>query len=459
MSTRKIIIGIVLLSLGAAGYSQPYKPAPENLRNRKEFAAERFGIFLHWGIYSTFAQGEWYLNTGKLDKDEYAKAASAFYPHLFNASDWVKAFKDAGAGYVCLTSRHHDGFSMFDTKTSAYDIVDATPFKRDVSGELVKACREQGVAFHFYYSQLDWIREDYPLGRTGHDTGRKGDAQDYDSYFSFMKQQLHELITNYDPRAIWFDGYWDHDSDKTPFDWRMPELYSYIHSLKPSCLICNNHHIAVIAGEDFQAFEKDLPGQNTTGFAPDQKVSDVLPLEMCQTMNGMWGYKVADQNYKSVAQLVQLLSRCVSMNTNLLLNIGPQPDGALPALALDRLRGIGEWMRANGAAIRGCGPGPVAGQDWGVSTAPTADALAAMPVRTKAERAAKSALARTFYLHVFQAPDAILEIPVAAKSRIGSVTTLADGAPLAFRKVGDKLFITLPAELEPSDHVVKVVLR
>lgn len=440
MRMYRIIITILFLLPCTAGYSQKYKPTAENLRNRQKFSEERFGIFLHWGLYSTFAQGEWYLNSGKLDKDEYAKAASAFYPHLYNASAWVEAFKNAGAGYVCLTSRHHDGFSMFDTKASDYDIVDATPFKRDVAGELAQACREQGVALHFYYSQLDWIREDYPLGRTGHDTGRKGDRQDYAGYFAFMKQQLGELIHNYGPRAIWFDGYWDHDKDAVPFDWKMPELYRYIHSLDPSCLICNNHHIAVIEGEDFQAFEKDLPGGNTTGFAPDQKVSDVLPLEMCETMNGMWGYKVADRNYKSVPRLIRLLATCVSMNSNLLLNIGPQPDGELPAMALARLRGIGEWMRVNGASIRGCGPGPMASQDWGVSTAPVNDP-------------------KTFYLHVFDFPGTILEIPVAGRSRVRAVTALRSGSPLAFRKVKDKLFITLPSELDESDFVVQVTMR
>ncbi len=436
---RSLALSLSLLACTAA-HSQSYTPTPENVAARQEFKNERFGIFLHWGIYSTFAQGEWYLNTGKLNKDEYAKAASAFYPHLFNAAEWVKAFKEAGAGYVCLTSRHHDGFSMFDTKTSGYDIVDATPFKRDVTGELSQACREQGVAFHLYYSLLDWIREDYPLGRTGHDTGRKGDRQDYSAYFAFMQQQLAELINQYHPRAIWFDGYWDHNQDTVPFDWRMPELYRYIHGLDPACLICNNHHIAVIPGEDFQAFEKDLPGGNTTGFAPDQKVSDELPLEMCQTLNGMWGYKVADQNYKTVPQLVQLLATCVSMNSNLLLNIGPQPNGELPALALDRLRGIGAWMDTNGASIRGCGPGPVASADWGVSTAPTRDK-------------------KTFYLHLFKSPGAIFEIPLAGKGRLRTVTALKDNTQLPYKRVKDKLFISLPSELDPSDYVIRVTMR
>ena len=181
---------------------------------------------------------------------------------------------------------------------------------------------------HYYYSLLDWMREDYPVGRTGHDTGRKGNMQNYDSYFNFMKQQVKELLTNYAPiRAVWFDGYWDHDSDKTPFDWRMPEFYEYIHSIQPDCLIGNNHHIATIEGEDFQMFEQDLPGQNTSGFAPNQIVSDIMPLEMCMTMNKSWGYNVKDQEYKSVSKIIQTLATAVSLNSNLLLNIGPRADG------------------------------------------------------------------------------------------------------------------------------------
>lgn len=220
-----------MLSLAsAASFAQTYTPTKENVQNRQEFARERFGIFLHWGIYASYAQGEWYLQTGKLNKDEYAKAAGGFYPAGYNACEWVKAFKDAGAEYVTITSRHHDGFSMYDTKGSDYNIVKKTPWGKDVLKDLADACHDQGMYLHYYYSLLDWMREDYPVGRTGHDTGRKGNMQNYDSYFNFMKQQVKELLTNYATiRAVWFDGYWDHDSDKTPFDWRMPEFYEYIH--------------------------------------------------------------------------------------------------------------------------------------------------------------------------------------------------------------------------------------
>ncbi|MBQ2150818.1 MAG: alpha-L-fucosidase [Bacteroidales bacterium] len=434
-----MIAGAMLLASTCA-FAQAYLPSEGNIRERKEFVKERFGIFLHWGIYASYAQGEWYMNTGKLNAGEYAKAASGFYPAAYDASAWVKAFKDAGAEYVTITSRHHDGFSMFATKQSDYNIVDATPFKRDVIKELADACHEQGLKLQFYYSILDWTRDDYPLGESGRNAGRRTDRQDYDHYLAFMKAQCKELMENYAPvRALWFDGYWDHKRDSIPFDWKMPEFYSYLHSLNPDVLIGNNHHILPIEGEDFQMFERDLPGQNTAGFSEGQEIG-TLPLEMCQTMNHSWGYSVSDQDYKSIKDLVCKLAQCVSLNTNLLLNIGPQANGELPQAALDRLKGIGEWMRVNGESIKGCGPGPLAEQEWGVTTAPIGNP-------------------KTFYLHVFENPGAVIEIPVAKKAKVKAVTALYDGKPLVFKKFKDRLLVTLPANLPDTDYVIRIVQK
>ncbi len=360
---KKLLVFVMLLS--CLTIRAQYVPTPENIQARQEFDGFRFGIFLHWGIYSGFAQGEWYLNTGKLNKDEYAKAASCFYPILFDANQWIKAIKASGAKYITFTSRHHDSFSMYKTNESNYNIVDATPFKRDVLGELAEACRKEGIQFHLYYSILDWIREDYPLGRTGHDTGRTL-KPNYDTYFQFMKNQVRELLTNYpNVAALWLDGWWDHNKDVPAFDWRMPEFYRYIHAIKPACLIGNNHHVSPIEGEDFQMFERDLPGENKAGLS-GQEISK-LPLEMCQTMNGMWGYKVADQDYKSVDELITLIINAAAKGCNLLLNIGPQPNGELPALALDRLQGIGKWMNVYGETIYGTQRG-IDDAPWGVTT-------------------------------------------------------------------------------------------
>lgn len=366
MNMKRILMAGALAVMTCLPMMAQYVPSEDNLKAREEFEADRFGIFLHWGIYSMFAQGEWYLNSG-LDHTEYAKAASAFYPIQFNAREWVKSIKASGAKYITFTSRHHDGFSMYHTAESPYNIVDATPFERDVIGELAEACQEEGIRLHLYYSILDWIRPDYPVGRTGLNTGKER-RPDYPHYLQFMKNQVSELLTNYpNVEGLWFDGYWDHDSDSVPFNWRMPEFYRFIHSIKPRCLIGNNHHEATIEGEDFQMFERDLPGENTTGWADNQVVSQ-LPLEMCQTMNGMWGYKVADQNYKSSAELIQLLVKAASKGSNLLLNIGPQPNGELPATALDRLHDMGQWLKEYGETVYGSKAGPTGDMPWGVST-------------------------------------------------------------------------------------------
>lgn len=335
---------------------------------RKEFAEDRFGIFIHWGIYSMFAQGEWYLQNAGLDRDEYAKAADAFYPHRFDAKAWVAAVKASGAKYICFTTRHHDSFSMWDTAQSEYNIVDATPFKRDVLKELARECRKQGIALHLYYSHADWSRDDYPRGRTAKGvTGRNAELINWPSYYDFMNRQITELLTDYGPiRAIWFDGWWDHDEDVTPFDWQLDEQYALVHKLQPTCLVANNHHQVPFEGEDIQIFERDLPGENTHGLS-GQAISR-LPLETCQTMNGMWGYKVIDQNYKSVDTLIRYLVSAAGKGANLLLNVGPQPNGELPEAAVERMKAMGEWLSVNGETVYATEAGDIAQQEWGCTT-------------------------------------------------------------------------------------------
>ena len=344
-----------------------YVPAEGNLKARQEFADSKLGIFIHWGIYSMFAQGEWYMTNANIDNKEYAKAASAFYPIRFDAKEWVSAIKAAGAKYICFTSRHHDGFSMWDTEQSPYNIVDATPFGRDVIKELADECHRQDIKLHFYYSHIDWTRDDYPAGRTGRGTGKDLTKADWPAYYAFMNRQLTELLTNYgEVGAIWFDGVWDHDQDTIPFDWQLEEQYALIHRLQPACLVGNNHHQTPVEGEDIQIFERDLPGENKAGLS-GQAISR-LPLETCQTMNGMWGYKIIDQNYKSPETLIRYLVSTSGKGANLLLNIGPQPNGELPAAALDRLQAIGEWTSRYGETIYGTTAGDIKAQEWGVTT-------------------------------------------------------------------------------------------
>lgn len=430
----RLFTSFCALVIATGAFAQAgYRPAPENLLSRSQFADCRFGIFLHWGLYAMLAQGEWAMTNHNLNYREYEKLAGGFYPSKFDADAWAEAFRQAGARYVCFTTRHHDGFSMFRTAQTPYNIVDATPFARDAVKELADACHRRGLRVHFYYSLIDWWREDAPRGRTGLGTGRPAEKEDADAYFDFMKAQLTELLTQYgNVGAIWFDGIWDQD-ENPGFDWRLGELYGLIHALQPGCLIINNHHLAPFEGEDAQAFERDLPGENTAGYS-GQEISR-LPLETCQTMNGMWGYKITDQNYKSAQTLVRYLAGAAGRGANLLLNIGPQPDGALPAAALERLDSMGRWLRANGETIYGTQAGPVSPRSWGVTT----------------RRGDK------IYVHILDWPDEELFVPV-RDERIRQAVRFADKRAVAFSQ--DKAGVTLRLGEKPAgaDCIVELTV-
>ena len=439
-SIKRLLQAAIIAAMGAVvtpatAQENRYTPTPENLQARREFADSKFGIFIHWGIYSMFAQGEWYLQNAEIDKAEYAKAADAFYPHRFDAKAWVAAIKDAGAKYICFTSRHHDSFSMWDTAESYYNIVDATPFGRDVIKELADECHKQGIKLHLYYSHLDWARDEYPMGRTGKKIiGRDTAKVDWPKYYDFMNRQLTELLTNYgEIGAIWFDGWWDHDEDSIPFNWQLQEQYAMIHRLQPQCLVGNNHHQVPFSGEDIQIFERDLPGENKAGLS-GQDVSR-LPLETCQTMNGMWGYKLIDQNYKSTETLIQYLVSAAGKGANLLMNVGPQPNGEIPAAALQRLKEMGEWTRANGETIYGTTAGDIPVQEWGVTT-------------RKGER---------LFVHIMNLDSTELFLPLGCK--VKKAFTYADKKPVKVKKTkgGVKLqFDEAPAGV---DYIVELITK
>lgn len=366
---KRIILLTFAIVSAIVMWAQGYQPSEAIQRAQREFQDKKFGIFLHWGIYSMLGQGEWVMQNRNINYKEYPKIANGFYPSKFNADEWVQAIKASGAKYITITSRHHDGFSMWNSAASDYNIVKATPFKRDVLKELSDACQRHGIALHFYYSHLDWGRLDYPLGRTGLGTGRPKDKQDWKHYQQFMNDQLTELLTQYGPiGAIWFDGVWDHDSDPTPFDWELRPQYDLIHRLQPSCLVANNHHLVPFEGEDVQIFERDLPGENKAGYSGENGISKTLPLESCETMNRTWGYNITDSLYKTPRQIIHLLVGAAGRNANLLLNIGPEPNGELPAEAVSRLKAVGEWMNKYGETIYGTRGGEVEPHPWGVTT-------------------------------------------------------------------------------------------
>ncbi|RYZ47497.1 MAG: alpha-L-fucosidase, partial [Chitinophagaceae bacterium] len=330
---------------------------------------------IHWGLFSGLGHGEWVMNNRNITRNNYARLQPAFMPVNFDAAKWVAAAKSAGMKYIVFVTRHHDGFSNWDTKHSDWKIT-KTPFGKDVLKLLAEECRKQGMQLGLYYSLLDWYRDDYPYetGRTGKGSGRTAKSN-YASYLQFMKDQLTELLTNYGPiMSIWLDGHWDQTNvegstnRESRLDWKYDELYSLIHRLQPACLIGNNHHLSPFPGEDFQMFEKDLPGQNKSGFN-FQESSDVLPLETCETMNTSWGYNITDTHYKSTRDLVHYIVNAAARNTNFLLNIGPMGDGSVQPEFTDTLKAIGQWMAQNGETIYGTRGNVIKPQEWGVVTA------------------------------------------------------------------------------------------
>lgn len=432
---KKLLAAVMLaLSLTAsANTNQTYTPSADNIAARKHFQDSKFGIFLHWGLYAMLATGEWTMTNNDLNYKEYAKLAGGFYPSRFSAKEWVSQIKASGAKYICFTTRHHEGFSMFKSKYSDYNVVDASPFKRDIVKELADECHRQGIDIHFYYSHIDWQREDAPVGRTGRGTGRPVEKQNWDSYYTFMNNQLTELLTNYGKvGAIWFDGWWDQDQNPS-FDWRLPEQYALIHRLQPACLIGNNHHHTPFEGEDFQMFERDLPGENTAGLS-GQSISQ-LPLETCETMNGMWGYKITDQNYKSTKTLIHYLVKAAGRNANLLMNIGPQPDGCLPAVAVQRLKEMGDWMKTYGETIYGTRGGRVTPRDWGVTT----------------EKDNK------IFVHILNLKDRSLFLPITDKNAKRAVDYVSRKA-VKMQKCQGGVLITLDSVPTDVDKVVEIQL-
>ena len=226
------------------------------------------------------------MDHDKLPIREYAKLPPRFNPTRFDADAWVKLAKAAGAKYITITGKHHDGFCMFASRLTDYDIVDATPYHADPLKALADACHQQKIKLFFYYSLLDWHHPDYfPLGKTGQTAGRETKG-DWKRYVAYYQGQVRELCTNYgEIGGIWFDGWWD----KPDADWDLAGTYRLIHELQPGALVGNNHHVAPLPGEDFQMFEQDLPGDNAAGFNK-AGVSAGLPLETCLTINRSWGY-------------------------------------------------------------------------------------------------------------------------------------------------------------------------
>ena len=366
---------IFILSVAVSSFvaeAAEYVPEKWNMEARKAFSAMRFGVFIHWGLYANYAQGEWYLksNNGEkswkesLDEEAYSRMQHGFCPSKFDAKEWVRIVKDAGAKYITITSRHHDGFSLWPTQVDdGYNIAN-TPFKRDILGELSKACDEAGLQLNFYYSLMDWHRGDYPAGRVAE--GVKIDRRpDYASYKKFMLGQIGELIDRYHPGNIWFDGEWEHAAfdEKTKtwkrtLDWEFDSIYDFIHSRKT--LVANNNHQPMRPKEDIQLFERDLPGDNSdAGFSKNQPLINDRPIEQCDVVQkGVWGYRIGETAFRTPEEVCALIVKNASLGSNLLMNVGPDGSGRFPRRAVEVFAAVGEWMRANGDMIYGTEAGP-----------------------------------------------------------------------------------------------------
>ena len=371
---NKMMMTMAALALALTGLAE-YQPEQWNLDARRKFAEQRFGIFIHWGLYANYAQGEWYQQNIKMDTETYGRMMHGFCPSKFDAREWVRVFKAAGAKYVTITSRHHDGFSLWPTKVDdGYNIAN-TPFKRDILGELAKACDEAGLQLNFYYSLMDWHRKDYPAGNVARAVfGRQ--QGDYASYKKFMMGQITELIDSYRPGNIWFDGEWEHvtrEKDGTwtrHLDWEFDDIYDLIHAKKT--LVANNNHQPIRPKEDIQLFERDLPGENATGFSEGQTVVQDRPIEQCDVIQkNVWGYKIAERKFRTAEEVCAMICRSAAKDSNMLMNIGPDGSGMLPAKAVEVMLAVGPWMAKHGEAIYGTrGAGIVKNAD-GSETAKT----------------------------------------------------------------------------------------
>jgi alpha-L-fucosidase len=409
-----------------SGYT--YTPTPENLAAREWFQDARFGLFIHWGVYSVLGDGEWVMHNQSIPASTYEKLPAFFNPIGYDAAEWVRIAKAAGMRYITITSKHHDGFAMFDSTVSDYDIVDRTPYGKDVIKALVEEARKEGIRVFFYHSQLDWRHPDYfPRGRTGRASERP-ESGHFDAYLRYMDTQLTELLTNYGPiGGIWFDGQWDKPGE----DWQLARTYQLIHRLQPAALVGSNHHQLPFPGEDFQMFEKDLPGANTAGF--NTTAIGTLPRETCETINGAWGFNLQDRRHKSTRELVQYLVRAAGADANFLLNVGPMPDGRIQPEHVERLRQMGQWLQVHGPSIYGTRQGPIAPRPWGVTTKK----------------------GRTVYVHILEWQDAALALPSLGGTP-ASARYLKSGAAVPYRVQPDgTLLLTLdPQARDEYDTVI-----
>ncbi|MGB5205870.1 MAG: alpha-L-fucosidase, partial [Eudoraea sp.] len=320
----------------------------------------RFGMFIHWGPYSVPAgiyngkevnsTGEWIMNTAPIPISEYEEYAKQFDPQKFDAKKWARTMKEAGMKYMVITSKHHDGFALWDSKVSDYDIVDFSPYGQDILKALSEACKEEGIRFGVYHSIMDWHHPqaqgpNYPEYNTQDSLKMNSRFPEY--YTNYLKPQVTELIENYDPEIIWFDGEWIHEYTHEMGQ----EMYQYLRELKPSVIINNRVDKGRQGMQGMNKEDDDYAGDFGT---PEQEILEGaanVDWESCMTMNDTWGYKLNDHNWKSAEVLIHNLIDVASKGGNYLLNVGPTAEGEIPEPSLERLQEMGNWLHTNGEVV------------------------------------------------------------------------------------------------------------
>lgn len=345
MNTRTVCCIVTAAALASLAAQAAEETASQFEARTQWWRQAKFGMFIHWGVYAVPADStdlngnrgiaEWYFSNKRMQVKDYEKFAAQFDPVKFNAAQWVKLAKDAGMKYIVITSKHHDGFGMFDSRLTDYCITKATPFKRDPMQELAAACKQAGLKLCFYHSIMDWHHPDYLPRREWEKETRPAAGASLDRYLDYMQGQLRELLSNYGPiGVIWFDGGWEHNANEL----RSAEVNRMIRSLQPGIIINDRNQLP----EDHATPEQTIPA----GAMPGGRL-----WETCMTMNDTWGYAKNDANWKSTEDLVRKLCDIAHKGGNFLLNVGPTAEGEIPAPSVERLAQVGQWMNVNGESI------------------------------------------------------------------------------------------------------------
>ncbi len=425
-----------------AGFAVDFtkESAAEKAARMAWFQEARFGMFIHWGLYAIPAGewkgqeipgiGEWIMNRAKIPLVEYRQLVHQFNPTRYDPVEWVRIAKRAGMRYIVITSKHHDGFCLWDSKETDYDVA-STPYGRDVLKPLAEAARAAGLRMCFYYSIMDWQHPNYePL--PAWDRDRPGHRPDMDAYVRYMKAQLKELIEGYGPLGIlWFDGEWE----PTWTHERGVDLYNYVRSLQPT-IIVNNRVDKGRKGMAGMTEEGDFVGDYGT---PEQEVPsrgfpEGVYWESCMTINDTWGYKKNDHNWKSATTLIRTLVDVVSKGGNLLLNVGPKADGTFPDEIVERLDAVGRWMDVNGESIYG---------------------TTATPFARLRQRCTKRD--GRLYVHVFEQPASGAVVLHGLTNQVRGARWLANGTPLRVVQRDGAPALEIPEGLpDPHDSVAVV---